>query len=219
MHRHQLVGGDGVVGVEHALGEAAHDGFSCKMKVAEHLVRSPAAEEPDDVGVDFGDEEGHGAASSEGAGGHLFCGEAKAKAKKAYCHPQMMSDVGWGYTLGGARCKEDPSQGSMGRGIVRSEMDDTADDGQSRAAVWISTAAKFDDFVWDAILLGREGKGGRASQEELIVGGRVEVEPGGSIEELDITQGEGCGVGRGVGVFPWTKEVEEGYDDHIRHGL
>lgn len=86
-----------------------------------------------------------------------------------------MSDVGWGDALGGARCKEDPSQGSVGRGIVRSEMDDTADEGQGRAAVWISTAAKFDDFVWDAILLGCEGERSRAGPEELFVGSRVEV--------------------------------------------
>ena len=109
MHRHQLVGGDGVVGVEHALGEVSHDGFSCKMEVAEHLVRSPSPQESDDVCVDFGDKEGHGAACPKGAGGHFFGGEAKAEAKKTNCHSEMVGDDGWSYTLGGARCKEDPS--------------------------------------------------------------------------------------------------------------
>ncbi len=46
MHRHKLVGRDGVISVEHVFSEVAHDWFSCKMEVAEHLVRLPAAEEP-----------------------------------------------------------------------------------------------------------------------------------------------------------------------------
>jgi len=104
MHRHQLVGRDGVIGVKHALCEVAHDGFSCKVEVAEHLVRPPAAKEPNDIGVDFGDQEGHGSTCSKGAGRDLGRDEAEVSAKEAHCHPEVMGDDGWGDTLGSARC-------------------------------------------------------------------------------------------------------------------
>ncbi len=76
MHWHKLVGRDGRIRGEHAFGEVTRDGFSCQMKVAEHLVRPPTAEKPDDIGVDIGDKEGHGSASSEGTGGDFRMGEA-----------------------------------------------------------------------------------------------------------------------------------------------
>jgi hypothetical protein len=37
-------------------------------------------------------------------------------------------------------------------------MEDTPDDGESWAAVGIPAAAKFDDLIWDTILLGGEGE-------------------------------------------------------------
>lgn len=102
MHRHELVGRHGVVGVEHALGEVAHDRFGCQVKVAEHLIRAPSAEEPDDVCVDFGDQEGHGATGSEGAGRNLVRGEAEAIAKEAHSLPKEVGDDCWRDALGGA---------------------------------------------------------------------------------------------------------------------
>ncbi len=118
MHRHVLVGRNGVVRIQHFLGKIAHDGFSCKMKVPEHFVRPPAAKDLDDVSVHFGDEERHGTASSEGAGGDLLGCEAQAKAEEAHCATQMGGDVGWFDAGGSAGCKKDPSQWSVGRGII-----------------------------------------------------------------------------------------------------
>ena len=39
---------------QHARGEVPHEGLGLEMKVAEHLVGPPTAEELDDVGVDVG---------------------------------------------------------------------------------------------------------------------------------------------------------------------
>jgi len=75
-------------------------------------------------------------------------------------------------------------------------MEDTPDDGEGWAAVGIPAAAEFDDLIWDTILLGGEGEGGGASHEDFAIGGGVEVDAGGSNEELDITQGERCSIRR-----------------------
>jgi len=131
----------------------------------------------------------HGTASSEGAGGDFVGCEAQAKAEEAHCTTQVGGDVRWFDALGSARCKKDPSQWSLGRGIIWSKMEDTPDDGESWAAVGIPAAAKFDDLIWDTILLGGEGEWGGASHEDFAIGGSVEVDAGGSNEELDITQG------------------------------
>eukprot|EP00985_Skeletonema_marinoi_P017097 scaffold9313_cov131-Skeletonema_marinoi.AAC.1 len=72
--------------VEHFLGEIAHDGFSRKVKVTQHFIRPPAAKKLNDISVHFGDEERHGTASSEGAGGDLLGCEAQAKAKAEEAH-------------------------------------------------------------------------------------------------------------------------------------
>ncbi len=118
MHRHELVGRKGVVRIQHLVSKIAHEGFSCKVKVTEHFVRPPAAKESDDVSVHFGYEERHGTTSAEGAGRDLLGGEAQAKAEEAHCATQKGGDVGWFDAGGSAGCKEDPSQGSVGRGII-----------------------------------------------------------------------------------------------------
>ena len=57
--------------VKHALGEVTHDRLGLDMKIAEHFVRAPAADETDDIGVDLGAKESHSACSSEAAGRNI----------------------------------------------------------------------------------------------------------------------------------------------------
>ena len=45
--------------IEHAASELAHDRFGLDLEVAEHLIGAPSSEQADDVGVNFGTEEGH----------------------------------------------------------------------------------------------------------------------------------------------------------------
>lgn len=100
------------------MGEIAHDGFSRKVKVTQHFIRPPAAKKLNDIGVHFGDEERHGTASSEGAGGDLLGCEAQAKAEEAHGAAEVGGDIRWFDALGSARCKKDPSQWSVGRGFI-----------------------------------------------------------------------------------------------------
>lgn len=60
----------------------------------------------------------------------------------------------------------------------------------------VPAAAKLDDLIWNTVLLGGEGEGGGSSHADLIIRGGVKVDVGGSNEELDITQGEGCSIRR-----------------------
>ena len=49
---------------EHALGEGIHNWGGLEMQVSEHLVRAPAAEKSNDIGIDIGTKEGVGAGSA-----------------------------------------------------------------------------------------------------------------------------------------------------------
>ena len=52
------------------------------MEVAKHFVQLPGADEPDDVSVDVGKQEGVGARSTKRAGGDVVLGKAERSAKE-----------------------------------------------------------------------------------------------------------------------------------------
>ena len=62
VHRDQLVWMEGakVAQINHFACKPAHDRLSLDMEVAKHFIRAPAANEPDDVTVYLGTQQGHG---------------------------------------------------------------------------------------------------------------------------------------------------------------
>ena len=66
--------------VEHAGREITHDRGGLDGEVAKHLIGAPAAKKADDVGVNLGAKEGHGARGAKGAGGDVFRKKTAARA-------------------------------------------------------------------------------------------------------------------------------------------
>ena len=62
--------------LEHAGREIPHHRFSLHVEVAQHFVRAPATEQTNDITVDMGTKESHGARGPQRAGGNVFRGEA-----------------------------------------------------------------------------------------------------------------------------------------------
>ena len=65
---HVAVGQQRELCIQHSGCETAHDRLGLNMEVPKHLVRSPAADKTDDVGVNLGAKECHGASSTKRAG-------------------------------------------------------------------------------------------------------------------------------------------------------
>jgi hypothetical protein len=74
-------GAEGVVAVQnHRLGMVMHDGECRDVKVSEHGVRLPAADELNEVLVDSGNQKGNGATRAERLGSDMVRYEAKGGA-------------------------------------------------------------------------------------------------------------------------------------------
>jgi hypothetical protein len=82
----------------------------------------------------------------------------------------------------------------------------------------VGSAAQANDFTTNAILLGREFERAESSGSKHSIGARQKVDALAANKKLNITKGEGSGIGRSTGVFAGTEEEEKGEDDHVRHG-
>jgi hypothetical protein len=82
----------------------------------------------------------------------------------------------------------------------------------------LGSAAQANDFTTNAILLGREFKSAESGGIEQSIGARQKRDALASNKKLNITEGEGSGVGRSTGVLAGTEKEEKGEDDHVRHG-
>jgi hypothetical protein len=80
------------------------------------------------------------------------------------------------------------------------------------------SAAQPNDLTADTILLGGEFHSAKGGGSEQWLGARQKRDAAAPNEELNITEGEGSGIGRSTGVLARTKEEEEGKDDHVRNG-
>ena len=58
----------------------------------------------------------------------------------------------------------------------------------------VATAAQFDDFTLDTVLLSCECEGSCAGVEELVVSGGNEIEALAAMKQLDIPKGERCSI-------------------------
>ena len=80
--RDVLTGKKGVdATLEHAAGEVAHNGLGLEVKVAEHFIGPPAANQADDIGVNLCKKESHRVPSTEGLGRDVNGEEAKRGAQ------------------------------------------------------------------------------------------------------------------------------------------
>jgi hypothetical protein len=59
VHWNGTIWKQGELSLQHSRRKTSHDRFGLDMKVAQHLIGAPATDEPYDVSVDFGAEEGH----------------------------------------------------------------------------------------------------------------------------------------------------------------
>jgi len=210
---------------QHAGGEISHDRLGLEMKVAQHFIAAPAAEEADHVGVDMGAEEGHSAGGSKGAGGDICWNEAEVDTTGGGVETKEFGDcsradgseglgafsfsfVGFGWLV------IEPEGRGVG-GVVFAEMDDATGGSKDRAKGWMATAAQPDDFAPDTVLLGGEFEGDKGGIEEFGVGGRPRLDDGVADLEFDVADSEGRCVGRGGSVFSRSKEEEEGEADHV----
>ena len=74
---HIVIGKQGEVAtLKHAGCKISHDRFGLDMKVAQHLVGPPAADELDAASVNVCTKEGHGPRGSQGASRHVVGKEA-----------------------------------------------------------------------------------------------------------------------------------------------
>ena len=103
----------------------------------------------------------------------------------------------------------------MARRIGIAEVDDTTSDGKRRAQEWVAAAAQPDDLVLDAILLRGESERCRRGGQQLRVGAEPEVEACRSQEQLNVGEGEGGCLGRGVGVLARPEKKEKRDDNHV----
>ncbi len=63
--RNQLAGDEAIISMEHSTGEIFGDQFSSEVKLPEHFVRAPAAQQLDDVSVDIGNKQSHDPSCTE----------------------------------------------------------------------------------------------------------------------------------------------------------
>jgi len=78
---------------EHALGKAVDKGACLDKEVVEHHVGFPPPKEADDIWVDIGTEEHHGASCPEGAGRDVTRAESHGVAHYGGHYAEGSSDV------------------------------------------------------------------------------------------------------------------------------
>ena len=101
MLRHELVWDEGVIAsMKHFAGVVRHEGSCLYVKVAKHLVGTPAANQSDNIRIDFGHKQGIGTRSPEAPGRNVLGEKAKVGAEEGDTVTQCFRnesrrDVGW----------------------------------------------------------------------------------------------------------------------------
>jgi len=207
--------------LEHKAGEVAHDRLGLKMQVTEHLIRAPAADQADNVGVDVGKEKGHGTTSAKGLGVDIGRKEANAGTEGGNGESEGLCDVGRGngsvrrasaglVVVGGQR-------GRRGR-VVSAKVENTIDGGDDRAGGGVATPALADDFAAHPIFLIGEGVEGEGGGKDVGVGVTEEIKTAEANKQLNVFEGERCRVGGSAGVLTRAHEEEESDGNHVTYG-
>jgi hypothetical protein len=191
------------------------------MKVTEHLIRAPAADQADNVGVDVGKEKGHGTTSAKGLGVDISRKEANAGTEGGNGEAEGLGDVGGGNGMvrgASARLAVVGGQRSGCGSIVSTKVEDTIDGGDDRAGVGVAAAAQANDFATHPILLIGEGVEGEGGGKEVGVGVKEEIQTAKANKQLNVFEGKRCSVGRGAGVLTRAHEEEESDSNHVTNG-
>ena len=200
---------DEIATVEHLGGEAFHEVIGLKMEITEHFVGAPASNKLDHVGIDVSAEECHGTRSTEGARGDISGEETECSGpEESDGRLEGDGNVGGGDQVTGA-ADVVGSKGSVRRGGVVSEMENATDGRENWAELGVSTAVETDNFAADAIFLVGESERDEGGGANLGGGSSENVEATTTKEELNVTEAEGSGVGRGAGVFTGAEEEKE----------
>jgi len=96
---------------------------------------------------------------------------------------------------------------------VLTEVENSADNGLNRTNVGVTTACQPNNFSTNSIFLVGESEGSKSCLAKLFNGCSKKVDAGVTNEKLDVVKAEGISVI--VRVFAWSKEEEEGHDDHV----
>ena len=120
------------------------------MTVAEHFVRAPTAQEPDDISVDLGAEEGHSPSCAQTPGGDVgrketqVCGtesqdsDAEGVSDVKGCDPAPRSAI------------EVDTEGCVGGCPKGPQVNDAAGQGEDGAEVGVARGGKPNNFTADA---------------------------------------------------------------------
>ena len=173
------------------------------MEVAEHGVRAPSADQANDVGVDPGAEEGHGAASAESAGGDVGGQETQGGGKGCGRGAEEGGDHGRG-DMGLVTGFVVGMEEGVGGGAVAAQMEDPADNGADRTCKGVAAAAVGNDLAAYAVLLDVEGEGGEGGAGKIVGGACKDVEAAVANKELGVAKAEGVGSAGGA-VLAWAE--------------
>ena len=190
------------------------------MEVSEHCVAVPTANHTDFVGIDATEEKGHGTATTEGAGGDIVGGDPGVARDGYGSCSEETRDHGRGDRFAAVGLVKIHVKGTSWRGIVRAEVQDSADDGLNwaRKDLPIGCMGKF--LAFNTVLLGGEGERSisgslEATQRDRHWVSKVLV----TDFELGVFEPEGMlGIPGCIGVFPGTEEKVESEPNAIHGG-
>ncbi len=131
------------------------------VEVADHGVRFPAANELDVVVVDTTNEEGSGAASTEGAGFHFVganvkgfaIGQHRGDGGADQASKKLGSDVVWFAAIGA-----DTTKWGIVSAVVMTKVNHATDKGANRAGPHVTADPMGNNFTFDSILLSGESQ-------------------------------------------------------------
>lgn len=199
LSRGHLVG----AAAQHRCSEAVHDRLGLDVKVPIKLVGSPATDHPDALATNTRAEEGHGAAGSRRAGGHVRGAVARVRVK-GEGHSDPTSYV--------AGANEAPRTGAVGVqrgcrvGVDGTEIDDTINEAEHGAQVGVARTAVAHCLVAHPVLLACKRQSGEGGGVEIGNGTVKVVQRTGAHPEGEVAEAKE-GVQRIIGrahVFAWA---------------
>ena len=197
---------------QHALRVVRHERCSLDMEVSKHFIRSPSADEADDVGVDLREEQRVCPAGSQGARGDVLWQEAERRSNVGHGRPQRVGDA-FGRDSG---TPGDTGEGRAWWEVVLPSVQHPPNHRLHRAEVGVPTQPETDNFPSHSILLSRKGERDKGSTTNFAVSRRGEVDLRLTDEELIVFD---LKLKLVVRVIPRAAEEEEAYRSHVRRRL
>ena len=177
--------------------------FSVGMKIAEHGVTTPSADDTNFVGIDAGEEESHGTTRAKRAGCNLVGMDASMTAYGQSGSAEKTRNHRRGDGSSSAVILIINMKRSRRWSIVQLKMRNTPEGGTNRAGFYLAVCTMRQLFTFNSILLGREGEGTKCRSKQLIVGGQVGEEEGSCADfHSHILEAEWVlGIASGISIF------------------